>query len=36
MSAIKSGTVSTSHFVKAAGIGKIKTKFSPERSGGGV
>jgi hypothetical protein len=36
MSAIKSGTISTSHFAKAARIAKIKNNPSPERSGGGV
>jgi hypothetical protein len=36
MSAIKSGTISTSHFAKAVRIGKIKNNPSPERSGGGV
>jgi hypothetical protein len=36
MSAIKSGTISTSHFAKAARIPKIKSNPSPERSGGGV
>jgi len=36
MSAIKTGTVSSSHFAKAAGIRKIKNNLSPERSGGGI
>ncbi|CAF3457758.1 unnamed protein product [Rotaria sp. Silwood1] len=36
MSAIKSGAVSTSHFVKATRIDKIKNNPSPERSGGGI
>ncbi|CAF3708847.1 unnamed protein product [Adineta steineri] len=36
MSAIKSGNVTSSHFPKAAKIDKIKTKLSPERSGGGI
>ncbi|CAF2268183.1 unnamed protein product [Rotaria magnacalcarata] len=36
MSAIKSGAVSTSHFIKAARIDKIKHNPSPERSGGGI
>ncbi|UJR08406.1 hypothetical protein I4U23_012676 [Adineta vaga] len=36
MSAIKSGTISTSHFAKATGIETIKNYPSPERSGGGI
>ena len=36
MSALNTGAVSTSHFVKAARIGKIKANAPPERSGGGV
>ncbi len=36
MSALNTGAVSTSHFVKAARIGKIKSNAPPERSGGGV
>ena len=36
MSALKMGAVSTSHFAKAARIGKVKTNPPPERSGGGV
>ena len=37
MSAINTGAVSTSHFIKAARIGKMKGSTSGvERSGGGV
>lgn len=36
MSAINTGAVSTSHFVKAARIAKIKSNPMVERSGGGV
>lgn len=36
MSAIKSGAVSTSHFLKAARLDKITRNPSPERSGGGI
>ncbi|CAF1058752.1 unnamed protein product [Adineta ricciae] len=36
MSAIKSGTISASHFAKATRIETIKRNPSPERSGGGI
>ncbi|CAF3382920.1 unnamed protein product [Rotaria socialis] len=36
MSAINTGAVSTSHFIKAARIGKMKGTSGVERSGGGV
>ncbi|CAF0725511.1 unnamed protein product [Rotaria sordida] len=36
MSAINTGAVSTSHFIKAARIAKIKNNSMVERSGGGV
>ena len=36
MSALNAGAVSSSHFAKAARIGRVKINPTPERSGGGV